>query len=277
MNNFDKIYKNVPLEQRKELLQFREGNSLRTIVVKDTKWEYLISGEHENTLLILTGFLGRAENGFKLIQRLSVNYKVISVNYPPVKKLNQLIYGIIAILDFEKINHISLFGGSYGGIIAQHLVRQYPDRVTNLILSATTAPNAKLGRKLNVVIKIIRYMPIRLIRRLIKSKFRTQLKGSHFNIAYFSEMLISLTKEDILSRYIVMKDSSVNSNFSDEDLKHWHGRVMIFFGTHDSMIKPEQQNALASIYPQANIHKFSNAGHLLDPVEQSRIIKEFLD
>ena len=79
---FDKLYRKVSPKQKEELLLFRKNHPIHNLMVKETNWKYLVSGQHERVLLFLTGFLGQGENGFKLVTRLNDNYKVIAPNYP---------------------------------------------------------------------------------------------------------------------------------------------------------------------------------------------------
>lgn len=275
-NTFDKIYKNVPQEQKERLIRFRATHPVEYLNVAGTDWEYISCGQGEETLLFLTGALGQGENAFRHIQAFEPEYRAIAPSYAPVTTMAQLVDGIVSILDSENIRQTHVSGGSYGGIVAQCLVRLYPDRVDKLILSATSAPKPELGKKIEKALKFLSLLPAGLIRTLFKLRFRKVLVGQEFLSAYIKEMLATLTKEDLVARYKVAADVALNYVFSPDDLQDWPGSILILRGEDDPLIKAPEQEVLKALYPQARIHIFHAAGHVFDPEEQASVVKEFI-
>jgi len=275
-NAFDKIYRDVPQEQKEQLIRFRATHPAKNLTAAGTNWEYLIGGQGEESLLFLTGFLGQGENGFRLILALEPDYRVVAPSYPSVTTIVQLVDGIVSILDSENIRQAHVFGGSYGGMVAQCLVRRYPDRVDKLIISFTGAPKPDLGNRIKKVLKVLSFLPTGLIRTLVKLKFRKLLAGQEFRLAYFNEMLAAITKEDLVARYKVGADFTLNYAFTPADMKDWPGSILIMQGEDDPLVKAPEQEALKVLYPHAQVHMFHGTGHVAEPEEQALVVKDFL-
>jgi pimeloyl-ACP methyl ester carboxylesterase len=68
--------------------------------------------------------------------------------------------------------------------------------------------------------------------------------------------------------------------FTPDDLKKWNGRILIIESEDDPAIAGRDRAALRSIYPQAHVHTFLDAGHassILKPQEVVSVIQYFLD
>lgn len=275
-NSFDKIYKNVSHEQKEKLIRFRATHPVEHLSVAGADWEYITCGQGEEALLFLTGALGQGENAFQLIQAFQPEYRVVSPSYAPVTTMAQLVDGIVGILDSEKIRQAHVSGNSYGGMVAQCLVRLYPNRVDKLILSSTVVPKPELGKKIEKALIFLSLLPVGLIRTLFKLRFRKVLKGQEFWLAYIREILAAITKGDLIARYKVVADVAMNYIFSPEDLQDWPGSILILRGEDDPLVKAPEQEALKALYPKARVHIFHGAGHAFNPEKQASVVKDFL-
>ena len=276
-NAFDRIYRDVPQEQKEQLITFRATHPAKNIAEAGTDWEYLSGGRGEEALLYLTGAFGRGENAFRRILALESEYRVVAPSYPSVTTMVQLVDGIVDILDSENIRQTHVFGSSYGGMVAQCLVRRYPDRVGKLILSATGAPKPDLGKQIEKVLKVLPFLPTGLIHVLVKLRFRKMLAGQEeFWLAYFNEMFATITKEDLVTRYEVAADFALNYAFTPDDLQDWPGSVLILQGEDDPLVKASEQEALKVLYPRAQVHIFHGTGHVAEPEELVLVVKDFL-
>lgn len=99
--------------------------------------EYIRCGEGERTLLLLTGLLGRGESWFPLIERLERHYRILSPTYAGSPGWAELVQTLVAMLDVEGVTRADLVGQSFGGLVAQGLVREQPGRVRSMTLSHT--------------------------------------------------------------------------------------------------------------------------------------------
>ncbi len=283
--DFDKIYKNVPQEQKQELIRFRLMYPYKHHFVAGTHWNYLSSGQGEETLLLLPGGLRLAETTFKLITAFEDEYRVISPAYPPVPTVSQLLDGIAGILEAEHIHQVTVVGASFGGTIAQCFVRKYPGKVSSLILANTgVSPTPDEGRLLRRSLKILPLLPTAVLRWMAKQELLRILSYpsgvQEFWRAYLKELFAYyITKEDILSHFEEAFDMAQHWPFKDRDLLDWSGKILILESDSDIAVKLPEREALKALYPQAQVHTFHNAGHtpsVTHREEYLSVIKDFL-
>ena len=123
--------------QRDRLLKFRAGHPVTEIHVAGVRWEYIASGNRDETLLLLHGGLRVAETAFVYVELFEDTYRVLVPTYPPVTHIDDLTAGLAAMLDAEQVPAACVLGQSYGGIVAQVFARRYPERVQRLVLSSS--------------------------------------------------------------------------------------------------------------------------------------------
>jgi pimeloyl-ACP methyl ester carboxylesterase len=134
---FDEIYARVPREQVAGLKAFRLAHPYKQLTAGDMQWHYISCGRGEQTLLLLPGALSVGESTFPLITALENEYRIIAPSYTLSLTMRGLCEGISRILEAENVNEVDVCGGSYGGLVAQYFVRQYPAKVRSLILLHT--------------------------------------------------------------------------------------------------------------------------------------------
>lgn len=100
-------------------------------------WVYYLLGEAGKSLLFLSGGLGKAVVAYEMLELLSRDYRVVAPDYKPVSHMEDVIEGLVEILDGEKIKKVHLVGQSYGGVVAQYFCQIRPERVAEAVLSNT--------------------------------------------------------------------------------------------------------------------------------------------
>ncbi len=287
MNNrlvFDRTYRDVPRREVDELVHFRSTHPVKHTTASGIKWEYLVSGLGSEALLILPGLLGFGEMSFQHIGAFENDYRVIAPSYPfELTTVAQLVDGVVAILDGEGVQHTHVLGGSYGGMVAQCLVRRYPQRVTSLVLSHTGGPKPDRADTNRRFITLLRLLPMSLLRVMLKGATRKALLSAPEQIpfwaAYSNEMIARLRKADLIGRYQVAIDFDASSAFTPNDLKDWPGRILILEGDNDPIAEAPAREALKALHPQARIHTFHGSGHVASIAkldEYVAVIKSFL-
>jgi maspardin len=249
------------------LHRFRATHPTTCTTVEGIEWEYFACGHSDKALLILPGLLGIGEMSFEHILAFEDAYRVVVPSYPlTITCVSQLIRGIIGILDAERIDRVQVLGSSYGGMVAQYLVRQYPDRVGTLILSHTGVPRPDRAAKNRRFVTIVRLLPMDLLRTMLRLSTRKSLVDAPmqraFWQAYSNEVIDQITKADLISRYRVAIDFDVSCAFAPEDLKGWPGRILILEGDNDPVAESQAREALGALYPQARVHTFHGSGHV---------------
>ena len=280
----DRLYANVPHEEKEQLLQFRATHRVKHTAVAGAHWEYIACGRGAETLLILPGLLGIGEMSFHHILAFESEYRVLAPTYPfDLTTVAQLIGGIAGILDAEGIDRAHVLGGSYGGLVAQCLVRRYPNRVSKLILSHTGGPRLERAEKNKRLIAVLRLLPMGVLRAMLRLATRKSLQDAPeqraFWVAYSEEMIARLTKADLIARYQIAVDFDATSRFTPDDLKNWPGRILILEGDNDPIAEAPAREALKAFHPQAQRYTFHGTGHVASIAkldEYVAVIKRFL-
>ena len=274
----------APSAERERLLRFRTTHPVKSTVVAGANWEYIACGRGAETLLILPGLLGIGEMSFHHILAFEREYRVIAPTYPfAVTTVAQLMEGIAGILDVEDIDWAHVLGGSYGGMVAECFVRQYPKKVGRLILSHTGGPKPERAEKNQGFIAILRFLPMGVLRAMLRLATRKSLedapKQRAFWEAYSEEMIRRLSKADLIARYQIAVDFDATSRFTPGDLKNWAGRILILEGDNDPIAEAPAREALTAFHPQARVHTFHGTGHVASIAkldEYVSVIKQFL-
>ena len=88
-------------------------------------------------MLVLAGATRVPDPLFVMIADLGQRYRVIAPAYPAATRINELVDGVVAVLDADHVTTAHVVGSSFGGYVAQCLVRADPDRVDKLVLAQT--------------------------------------------------------------------------------------------------------------------------------------------
>jgi maspardin len=287
MNNalvFDQYYRNVPPQTVDELARFRATHPLKHTFVYGVRWEYIAAGHGSEALLILPGLLGFGEMSFQHIRAFESEYRVIAPSYPfEITTTQQMTDGVAAILAAEGTRQAHVLGGSYGGMVAQCLVRSYPHIVVSLVLSHTGGPRPDRAATNRRFIALLRLLPMSLLRFMLKGATRKSLRDAPEQIpfweAYSNEMIAHVSKADLIGRYQVAVDFDAHAAFAPDDLKDWPGRILILEGDNDPIAEAPAREALKALHPQARVHTFHGSGHVASIAkldEYVDVIKRFL-
>jgi pimeloyl-ACP methyl ester carboxylesterase len=290
---FDEMYAKVPSQQVARLKMFRRTHPYKQLTIRDTngetRCEYISCGRGEQTLLLLPGALSVGESVFPFIEAFENEYRIIAPSYALALTMSGLCGGIAQILETEGLNQVHVFGGSYGGLVAQYFVRQYPSKVRSLILSHTFVLTPKLAKPLWLGGKLFPALPKKLFApilrlRLNKILVATLRAANHpeteFWRAYLNEAIASnLLKKVFIHQNNCLLELARQPQFTPDDLKGWPGKVLIIESEDDPAIKPRDRALLHRTYPNAQVHTFRDAGHassILKRDEVFSVIRNFL-
>lgn len=286
---FDELYVGVPAEQVARLREFRLAHPYRRLLAGETTWEYIACGRGEETLLLLPGALSSGESTFPLITAFEDEYRIIAPSYALAMNMTGLCDGIARILEAESVNQAHVYGGSYGGLVAQYFTRRHPDMARSLILSHTFVLTPGYAKPLWLAGKLFPLLPRSLFARALKLKLDKMLLSTlravnhpetEFWRAYLNEAVASgLLKEVFKHQNRCLPDLARRPQFAPGDLKNWHGKILIVESDDDPAIRKQDRELLKSTYPQAQVHTFGDAGHasyILKRREVRSIIGNFL-
>ncbi len=264
------------------LAEFRAAHPVLQLKHAGETWRYRRCGVGVEPVLWLTGALGVGEFAFPQILALGADFRVLAPDYPPVRTLDRMADGLVAILDVEGVAGTHVVSGSFGGMVAQHLVRRHPQRVRSLVLSHTAAPEPARSRvaMVRALVWTLAVWPEWLLRAL----FRRRLRGSvavadPFWVRYFDSTVAGLSKADMLSRVRLAAAFAAQTGYAACDLERWPGRVLILDADDDRLMPAATRTALRALYPRAEVHTFSGTGHsaaILHPDGYAEVIRRFL-
>jgi maspardin len=276
----------VPALQIDNLQQFRREVQMCRVEHNGLTWEYIKAGKGEASMLLLPGILGTAESSWQLISHFSKRCRVLSPNYPPLNSNKEIAHGITAILRQEGIEKSVVYGGSYGGFVAQVFVRCHPESVEKLILSHTTAPNPRRGQIANAATSLVDWIPLPLLRvifrRSLSGLMRTPDRALRRALrVYFGELAREhIDRQHIASTYRRVADYDTRWVFNPGDLQKWPGKILLLISEDDPLTPPRVRAALQTLYPQAGLQLFSGSGHLSSILKQDEFIsaiEKFID
>ncbi len=290
---FEEIYAQVPPEQVTRLKDFRRTHPYKQLTIGDpkgeTKWEYISCGQGNDTLLLLPGALSVGESVFPFIEAFENEYRIIAPSYALALTMSGLCGGIAQILEREGLNQAHVFGGSYGGLVAQYFAREYPDKTRSLVLSHTFVLTPKLAKPLWIAGKLFPALPRKLFAPILRLRLNKMLVSTlraanhpetEFWRAYLDEAIASdLLKEVFIHQNDCLLEMARQLPFTPDDLKGWPGKVLIIESDDDPAIPARDRALLRSTYPNAQVHAFRDAGHaswILKREEVFSIIRSFL-
>ncbi|MBI4538355.1 MAG: alpha/beta hydrolase [Gemmatimonadetes bacterium] len=221
------------------LAEFRGTHALAECRHAGHTWRYRRVGVGTEPVLWLTGTLGRGDFAVLQLRALGDVFRLVVPDYPPVRTLNDMADGLIALLDAEGFDAVHVVSGSFGGMVAQHLVRRHPERIRSLVLSHTAAPEPARARvvALRVVAGSLGLCPEWLVRALFSRRLRGSFAvGDPFWLRYFDSAIAALSEADLLSRVRLAAEFSRHRSYRPGDLDGWSGRVLIVDAADDPLM-----------------------------------------
>jgi pimeloyl-ACP methyl ester carboxylesterase len=265
-----------------QLTQFRAAHPLAHCQHDGEIWWYHRVGQGKEAVLWLTGALGVAELAFQSLLAMGRQFTIIAPDYPPTPTLDAFCDGLIAILNQERIEEAHVVAGSLGGMVAQHLVRRYPDRVLSLVLSHTTAPESSrlLVGAVRTLVGTLPIWPASLVRKLFSRRLRVAFTATGpFWLKYFDASVATQSRVALTSRVRLAADFAAQRHYKPDDLRLWPGRVLILDADDDPLMPNVKQVALRKLYPQAEMHSFFRTGHsvaIVDPDGYASVVRQFI-
>ncbi|HLY18978.1 MAG TPA: alpha/beta hydrolase [Bryobacteraceae bacterium] len=253
------------MNQEQRLRAFRAAYPNKSLAAGGVEWKYRVCGNGSRPMLLLPGGELVNDMAFDLAAALAPQFRMAYPAYPRVASLDDLADGVAAILRAENAVPATVLGASFGGAVAQCLIRRHPDCVERLILSNTGVPLGYLVRGRKIANAVLSAMPWPILRGLL-SRSILKLLGAPagelpFWRAYTQELFeTQLTKADVLQNLAIQLEYHQRYRFAPGDLAGWPGMIFVIESDND-IFNAERRKALRDIYPQAPVYTFHGAGH----------------
>ena len=281
-----RLYADVPGESLKRLQAFRESYPYQSISLSGVEWRYIDSGPGKKPLFIPAGGTSIAEVSFFSLEHFARQFRVISPDYPAIEELDRLFSGYMELVDYLGVEQFYTMGGSYGGWMVQSLVRQFPERITRMVITAVGPPDSKNSQEIARLMGWFRITPTFLLRWMLNKSFarlESNLSSSPDLVllwALVNEAInFRLDRADILALMQRLVDQTETYTFSPEDLADWPGRILLVFGSDDPATPIEKREAMQQLYPQAEVKVFEDGEYGIAITHQQdyfAVIDEFL-
>jgi len=183
----------------------------------------------------------------------------------------------VQLMDFLGIQSASFVGKSMGGMIAQWVGINYPERVNKLVLGCTSASRDEVGNEiLRMGREIVTKMGMKAVwlTALYLGYTREYIEKNLKSIKE-SLTLIPDTK-DALKGYIG-QSRACESHDTREFLNKIKAPTLIMLGDNDKIASPKRSRELSEMIPDARLRVFDGLGHGFWRERQQQVDKIVLD
>jgi pimeloyl-ACP methyl ester carboxylesterase len=253
----------------------------KTITVQEKIWRYRIAGNGEQTIFILSGALGAGNLFTQHIAELLPSSHLVTPEYFPANSVAEFLDAFDAILKAEDLQNVIVYGGSFGGLLAQCWVRRNPQSIRALILSGAVAPDANRISKHRRMLKLLPFLPIpllRLLTRLATTKMtKTISKNKELWRTELQYLTSKIQREDLASRYNSAMDYDQNYHFTPSDLSALP--ILLLEGSEDRVANKKERDRMRVLYPHAEVATVEGAGHsllLTHPQQWKNAVAKFI-
>lgn len=253
------------MNQTERLRAFRAAYPNKPLIVDGVQWKYRICGTGSQPLLMLPGGELVNDIAFDLVAALAPRFRIVYPTYPRVHSLDDLADGAAAILTAENIPRTWVLGASFGGAVAQCMIRRHPDRIDRLILSNTGVPLEYLVRGRKVANAVLSSIPWPVLRGLMARSILKLLGAPEAELPFWRDYTkelfdAQLGKPDVMANLRIQLEYHQRYRFKPDDLRAWPGKIFVIESDND-IFNAERRKALRDTYPQAPVHTFHGAGH----------------
>lgn len=186
-----------------------------------------------------------------------------------------------ALRDYLGLDKIVVFGTSYGGMVALAYAARYPERVSHLIASVTSAHTDGFSRAKQFVLDHGTAEQKRVATTLWEGNFQTEEELiEYFDIMdpLYSKSWKPDASRDGLLRGIYSIDA-INEAFSGflrtfdirDELARITAPTLVIGGRHDWICPVEMSEEIASLIPNADLRIFENSSHEVLSDEQDAL------
>lgn len=230
-----------------------------------------------HTLILLHGLFGALSNWADVVKTFSANYRVVIPLMPifdfpilntNVSHLEKFIDRFITHYDFKDF---TLVGNSLGGHVALIYVTRHPERVKNLVLTASSGlyENTMGGT-----------FPRREDYNFIKQKVAvTFYDPKHATKELVDECYQTVNDRGRLIRVLALAKSAIRHNMSKE-LKGINIPTCLIWGKNDTITPPAVAEEFHTLMPVSDLFFIDQCGHapmMEQPEAFNKILSEWLD
>jgi pimeloyl-ACP methyl ester carboxylesterase len=244
------------------------------IAESDGNWLSWRSYGEGDPVLMIMGFMGSSRAWFRLLPHVAERHRAIvfdnrgtgdSDRPRGLFTMNDLVDDAVAVLDAAGVETANVVGVSMGGMVAQHLALDHPDRVRSLALCCTHPGGRRPGATPWRMLASIALRPLlgpggtfKIVAPLLYAE-RTRTE--------YPERLeadIRMRAQEITpARTALGQGAAISGHDSRERLCELGMPVLVVHGQEDRLVPVECGHELARLVPHADLRIVPDAGHLL--------------
>ena len=235
--------------------------------IGDININYSIQGTGEPIVMIM-GFGSAMEGWHFQIPFFSKYYRVVTLDNRGVGGSDKpmgpfttrmMADDVIRLMDYLEIGKAHIVGASMGGMIAQEISINYPERVNKLVLACTYAKRGETFRNISDGGKLSG-SPAERMTSIIDLAFNKPLYRFVFG---FLARLTSIFQRSPDSAGIEGQSVAVMSHDALERLSSIITETLVIVGTRDRLIDPAASEVIAGIIPNAKLVKIEGGSHTI--------------
>lgn len=267
----------------------RGGFHLPSIKVNDINMYYEVHGDGFPLVMILGASANIDWWTPEIIEQCSQNYKTVIFDNRGAGRTDkpEIDYSIkmfaddtVGLMDALNIERAHMLGASMGGMIAQELVLNYPERVEKLVLGCTHCGGSKQILPSDDFIKQTRsslknLSPEEIVQEELPLYFTEDFfkNNPEFIESYKQRLLISPTPIDAYQRQL----NAVLVFRSYRRLKNIEAPTLVIHGKRDIVVPPENAEILAENIPGAKLLLIDNAAHVYFLPDSDKVFSSTLE
>lgn len=241
--------------------RYRRFSAVRARSVVDG-WSYQRIGTG-HPVVWLPGGAGDATIWFDQAMRMARERASVLIHFPAIASVNELVSGVLRVMDDADAVAADVVGTSLGGMIAERVAARAPARVRSLVLGNTGRVERTGADALRRSLRLLRLMPTAVLRAGAIRRIEGLLAGCD-DAGLWGELYTRpYRSHDVRARLVAQQRTLVELAESAPDLTGWSGRTSIVSADDDQLITIAARERLCEAHPSARRVRFPSGGHLL--------------
>lgn len=251
-----------------KLTNFKKEVHGKNQIIDNILWHYYDEGNHDKCIILLPGTAGRAQLYFEYILDLKKDYRVIALDYPPVRCIKDFIEGFEELLALLNVTNFSIFSNSFGGILSQVITRKMPDRVEGLFLAHVSTKTKNISsqdiylntksykKQITAINGFLNFMNRMSFRKRIKVQVdSSSISNRKFWRKFYLETFNTTTDDIMLGVYYSILDFWENYEVSPDEYENYNGKVVIFETTKDKLKDLKEYQEVKTLFRNSEVVK----------------------
>lgn len=256
--------------------EFTDNFSQRDITINHHKIGFYTNQHDEaNTMIFLPGTSGKAKTFHKILLALNDSYKIIAMDYPIIRSIDELVETIEKFIDSFNLKNITLIGNSFGTLIIQMLIRNRPKKYKSvyMINPSTKTVNVKAEdiqshvksykKQLHVLNGIFPFLYKTAYKRNIKVMvYNSTIKDKKKWYKFYMDLFNQTKRELSIGIYECLLDFWQSKNFLKSDFKYFENTVHILESDINISQSQSEFQSVPNLFSNYEIYKLPDNRNL---------------